>query len=316
MNKKIIISAIAMSMSMSIATANQYNIIISKDDSRYEITELQIVDTKTVYSEWIFVSDTNCNYSLNQGDFYYDQDFSQTKTCDQTESRVKTVTDTYSNGTTKDTNTNEVQTLKDLVTTYTEIGTHTEDSCKNILLFDSNLTDGNYYISHNGGINIDCDMTTDGGGWTKITTADKIQDGGYADFIFSDQGFSYSEALFVDNGNIGDFAVPITNNYYDWTGYHLAWNAVRLDGTWFNSSTGSKIPGDISNKLPLSDFTVLENASQTCYEEPGVVDTYCANKVIINTNGKEISGISDTQSLSSAALANNYFKMKFFIFVR
>ncbi len=314
MNKKIIISAIA--LSMSIATANQYNIIISKEQNSYDIKEAELISSDVSYSNWIFLSESNCSYLLDDANFYYDKDFSQTKTCDQIETRTVTTTHTYSDDSTKVIVSNENQTLLDNETNFIDKGTHTESSCKNIIAFDNNLPDDAYYISHKGGMIIDCDMTTDGGGWTKVATANKIQNGGYADFTFSDQDFSYSEALFVDNGNIGDFATPITNNYYDWTGYHLAWNAIQLDGIWYNSSTGSKIPGDISNKLPLSDFTVLENASTVCYEEIGVVDTFCANKVIINTNGKSISGVSDTQSLTNAALQNNYFEMKFFIYIR
>lgn len=313
--KKHLLTALILG-SASIAAANQYNIIISKEHNDYEKKDLTIVRTEVSNSEWFFLSETNCSNVFDSSDFYYDKDFLQTKTCDETQERTVTTTHFYSNNSSKDVITTETQTVYNKQTNLTEKGTHIESSCKDILDFDLTLDDDSYYIDHNGGMTVDCDMNTDGGGWTKITTANVIHSGGYADYTFSDSGFTYSEALFVDNGNVGDFATPTTNNYYDWTGYHLAWNAVQLDNVWYNTATGSPIPGDINNKLPLSRFTVLENASTTCYQEINIVDTFCANKVIIDTAGARISGISDTQSLSSAALQNNYFAMKFFIYIR
>lgn len=300
----------------ALTSAAQYNVIISKEHNDYEKTALTIIKTEVHESEWTKSKEDNCSNHYASSDFYYDKSFDQIKTCDETQSKTVTTTHYYSNNTSEDIVTTEKQVLTGKETTFSDKGTHIESNCKDILDFDPLLDDDSYYIDHKGGMTVDCDMNTDGGGWTKITTANKIQDGGYAEFLFDDGDFTYQKVLFVDNGNIGDFATPVTNKYYDWTGYHLAWNTIKLDNVWYNSSPGSKIPGDIPNKISVSRFHVLEKSSETCYAEPNVVDTFCGKKVVIDTNGSRISGISDSQSISNAALANNYFAMKFFIYVR
>ena len=298
------------------AFAAQYNVIISKEHNNYEERKATMIKSETTYSEWNTISESNCIFDLDQSDFYYDKDFNQTKTCDENQTRTATTTNYYSDNSVDTVVKTESKIIKDIESSYVEKGTHVENTCKDILSFNSSLGDDSYYIEHNGGMTVDCDMTTDGGGWTKIVTANKIDNGIYSELLFTDYDLTYSEVLFVDNGNIGDFAVPITNNYYDWTGYHPAWNAIKLNDTWYNTVTGSTIPGDITNKLPISRFNTLESSKGVCYAETNIVDPYCAEKIIIDVSGYKVSGISDTQSLSSAFIENNYFEMKFFLYVR
>lgn len=312
--KKGILSIAALSGFYAMAT--QYNVIITKENNEYN-TSVVINSTESL-TEWQLDYESDCNYSFDKTEFYFDQDFSQTKTCNETYSRTKTITKEYSNGQTVSTETIEYNTVKDVSTTYAEKGTHLEANCKGIKSFNGNLPSGSYKIDHNNGINVECDMITDGGGWTKIYTANVIHEGIFSSLAISDLGLSYTHVLYSDNGSTSDFATPTTNNYYDWTGYHLAWNTIKLNnGIWYNTSTGSTVPGNIDNQLPLSYFNILEHPSKTCYAETNKVDNYCGKIVKIQMpSGKRIVGFSDTQSIASSVLDNNYFDLKFDLYVR
>ncbi|MBM24293.1 MAG: hypothetical protein CL760_01115 [Chloroflexi bacterium] len=157
-------------ISATCAYANNYKIIISKEHNTYDIDEAHTVVTE--YTEWSDKNSPICNTDIEPEDIYIGRTATQTTTCNQEQERIATTKKVYSSGTEIILST-EVETqnisLPDSVATIN--GTHVEDSCKGIIDFNPAFTnqDGNYPISINGhGFTAVCDMTRDGGGWTKV----------------------------------------------------------------------------------------------------------------------------------------------------
>ena len=150
--------------------AENYNVIISKEHNTYDIGETHTIIIE--YTKWIDKNAPVCNTDIEAEDIYIGRTATQTTICSQGQERISTKKKVYSGGTEIILSTEvETQTisLPDSVATIT--GTHVEDSCKGIIEFNPAFAnqDGNYPISINGsGFTAVCDMTRDGGGWTKV----------------------------------------------------------------------------------------------------------------------------------------------------
>ncbi len=167
MNKKILTLCIAFSIPTLANT--DFNIIITKDNN--DFTVVKQIKRETVTTEWIDVNTLSCENSINENDFYYNQVVNNKETCYQDQEREIIVKDIYLDGTEVVINTSkEYQTIIESETDNTIIGQYLSNSCNNALLFENNLTDGDYFIKINNElIEVVCDMTTDNGGWTKVS---------------------------------------------------------------------------------------------------------------------------------------------------
>lgn len=67
------------------------------------------------------------------------------------------------------------------------------EDCSEILFENPSATDGAYYLDAG---QYECDMNTDGGGWTKIKTAARVWGTGYSNTAYNSEGFSWNEMLF------------------------------------------------------------------------------------------------------------------------
>lgn len=148
------------------ASAATYNVFVNKDSSDYVI-DLYYNDTIS-YSEWSNNSNIHsCIGMENTDNYYYGQSFDQNQNCLQEQERVATKTREYNDGSTEVVSTTTEYQNIDTTRVVTAYGTHTENSCKNILAQGYSIGDGTYTIqTNNEPFNVVCDMTTDGGGWT------------------------------------------------------------------------------------------------------------------------------------------------------
>ena len=164
MKKTILATTILYSLSLSAST---FNVIIDKEHNEYNI--IGFAD-EIIIGEWADSKPEECSFDLELNDIYYDKDFIQTETCDQEQKRTITVERTYTDET-KDivSETDEFQ----ILTTNDSnnvIGTHLEESCNEVLNFDSSIPSGMTRVKLNSGSELEvfCDMTYDNGGWTRF----------------------------------------------------------------------------------------------------------------------------------------------------
>lgn len=155
--------------SASITGASQFNIIVDPTQNDYEVIE-GFQDSVT-FSEWSSISVNNCeekNIDNNSAvDHYYGESFSQEQTCDDNQERIATTTRTYKDGSSEVIKTNTESQTIEIEQSVSVLGTHTENSCLNILNNGFSKGTNDYHIKTNSEpFEVRCDMTTDGGGWT------------------------------------------------------------------------------------------------------------------------------------------------------
>lgn len=158
---------IAISILSGVAYASNFLVVVDKEQNDFKVGDF----TKTVeYGEWNEISESNCEFDVVSDDFYYGEDFSKVETCDVTESRTVKTTTTYYDGNIIVEETTEKQVIAKSKDPVIDTGTHLESTCKNALAFDSSLASGYYKINPNSQVmDVYCDMTTSGGGWTVIS---------------------------------------------------------------------------------------------------------------------------------------------------
>lgn len=150
----------------SLVGASEFYSIITGAEKSYLYNDYSETIT---YSEWLDVGlETDCVTDKIESDIYYGKIFNQTKSCKQEQTRTKTVTKTYVNGTIEEEDTIENQ-IADVDYNTAITGTHLESDCKHILSNKYSEGSGEYYINHNlNKIPVYCEMERDGGGWTLI----------------------------------------------------------------------------------------------------------------------------------------------------
>ena len=165
--------------------------------------------------------------------------FTQTETCTEELERIITTTRTYDNGTVEKSTEKETAKNELTPTEQTIVGTHYENSCKNILSFNSNLNIDGYYdlkLDNNSIVNVYCDMTTNGGGYTAYWTE------GY--HLSINDFASLVESNWVQNSS--QFYWHIDNQ----DGSNLAQVFTTFDNThthWFDNHTGGDGAGTVDD---------------------------------------------------------------------
>lgn len=145
--------------------ATSFNVVVDKERNKFDTSGFT---DETTISPWSDSKPVECYFDLELDDFYYGIDFNQTETCDQEQERTITVERTYADGS-KDivSETKEYQTITTSETNLVT-GTHLEESCNKINIFDSSITTGMQRLRLQSGteVNAYCDMNN--GGWTRL----------------------------------------------------------------------------------------------------------------------------------------------------
>lgn len=158
-------STIFFSSLLAITSNSQYYSIIKNGNYNLE----PYTDIVT-YDEWINNGEIyNCYYNITENDLYYGTSENQIETCQQKQSRQKTIERTFESGKLTILNYFETKIIEE-TTNATIIGTHTENSCDNILNFNNNLYSGSYRLKLDNGVEFEayCNMTENDGGWTLV----------------------------------------------------------------------------------------------------------------------------------------------------
>jgi hypothetical protein len=167
MKKNKITLALSMSLMTSMVYSSNFKVIIDQENNTYTSGKLTIVE-----SEWI-EKEKSCEIDIENSDVYKGISFEQTETCETTLEKTETTKMVYDDGRPDQillvTKTEKTETN---INKTNQVGSHLEDSCKNIKLFDSNLKDGSYELNLSGNPTVYCDMTRNGGGWMRVTNYD------------------------------------------------------------------------------------------------------------------------------------------------
>ena len=164
--KKTLISLFLL-LTFSTQGAEEFKIIISGENNYY--VRGGFTD-ETKYGKWTEVSNV-CSVDKSTSEHYFNKPFIQKESCVKEEERIVFVEREYKNGT-KEIIKNEIETKLTTFseTTNTVLGTHKENSCKNILNNGYSVGNDTYKLSN--GLSVLCDQTTEGGGWTLVFNHD------------------------------------------------------------------------------------------------------------------------------------------------
>lgn len=209
--------------------SQQFNALIKKHDFEV-VEELE----RIVYGNWNDVnSKYDCLFDINDNDVYYGENFVQNETCSQDQERTK---DTYK-GTTLVSSETETQTIF-ITTSNNSIGTLLLNNCSQILKEGHSKGNGVYKaVTPLGNIDILCEMTIDGGGWTLVSYGGSISTNKGS--ISGNPGHSGNRSkLLIDLFGQMDVNAPTNKNSFSRFDYFE--NTVKSTDEFLFKSTSSK----------------------------------------------------------------------------
>lgn len=281
-----------------VSYSNDFAVIVDPENAEY-ISEPAHNDSVS-YSDWV-VESNNCSFDITEDDVYFNIDKTQNESCLKIETRVKTVTRTYLDGTSKVISTNEEERSNTTTTTTQITGTHIESDCKNVLIFDNSLPSGEYTVNYTGSNQIStCDMTTDGGGWTLV---DDVIQNSFTILpnikTLNSNGLSYNDVYFKDTGTYVSYKAPYDKNL-DYEGFQEAISRVKSNGSWVLYTS--------------LDYSIIKE-SNYCYYLDGAQNYRCATDLVIR-NVSNIQGLSDIETVNVYSHTDNSSKYNFEFYVR
>lgn len=236
-------TTIALMLMPCFAISTEFYSVIGGSSEKYHYNDYSETIT---YTEWTNVgAERNCIFDKEESDLYYGKTYNQTKECDQDQTRTKTVTKTYRDGTVESEDFIENQTVN--IETKTDIvGTHLELSCKDILNNDYSEGSGAYHINYNSNpLPVYCDMEHDGGGWTLVRRIHGNW-GGFNDSLFGTQSYGTYQTDPVHSSTFGIVFNNISyNDMYLTTGDKQKWlitDKASVQNDWV-STTACGSPG-------------------------------------------------------------------------
>ncbi len=209
-------------MTTFFANAGTFSVII-KDDNKYDIYE----KGKTNISEWNDVSEPyECVKRYDKSNFYLNAEFTQIEDCKQDQERE--ITKYYIKDNIHTTTSEKENQTVDVEVSSVEIGTYLAKSCKEVLNTGGSVGDGLYSVYINGTeTSVNCDMTTDGGGWTIVADQNLYVEG-------------YPSTIGLPNANPN--SVQSTKlKYWPYFSEYALKSVIDLNGVSYSSSSDGSL---------------------------------------------------------------------------
>lgn len=281
-------------LSFNISFSSYYNVI--KKNNNYEI----VASLKTEVTNWISISDSYCEYDLNQSDFYYGVEFNQNIICKELQERdvVQYRMDNFDNkiivSTTKENRENILSQENSLV-----MGIHLEKSCNDIITKGYNSNDGVYKVGEaSDNFDVYCDMRGNEG-WTllgKINTSNRdsinepnnwfISESNLADVLtpndIVNNGMSSLGITKINKLNISNVAeFKLMSQQMDQeVNFYKEANKTNM-ANWFNT-----------NETTTTKVCLDSNLSQSCKTSRFIqTDAYELNGMNLSDKGYQNSGV-------------------------
>jgi len=278
----------------------------------------------TIYSEWLNVGISSCEgWTPSRLLTMLNQPLTQNRDCSQNQERTKSIYNVWANNQeTLDIETTESQIIVSNESQNTT-GTGLATSCKFILDSGWSTGTGSYTLSLKSGstYNATCDMDTDGGGWTHLSSQ-KVTVADYSPILnIDDLELDYTEVLYFDINSESDFGGVPNDNVWDWQGLDFGKNIFKFSGKWSNMAgkfphVCNPVPEE--DKLPESSYRVIEHNVTICYNAGNNDVSSCARKVAVTVPvGTRLEAFSDVETvMANNCAGDNYFNVDYKILVR
>lgn len=297
MKKNILLISLLITIS---STANEYKVFVSPNQTDFKIVKGYTDEIS--YSNWT-TENESCHFDLLESEIYFGKSGIQNEICNQNQSRIKTVTRVYSDGSEQilsETKENRSDTITKSTNSIT--GTHIEPTCKDAKLFDNTLEDGSYTVNYKGTNSIVyCNMTIDGGGWTLVdeviqptlSVLPSIK-------TLDDKNVPYNDVYFESTDTHVSFQAPINDNDLDYDGFQESITRIKENGSW---------------KTYTSMNYKIITEGRYCYYVDGDTSYRCAVDLVLN-DVSNVEGLSDVETITQTSHTDNMSKYNFKFYVR
>ena len=140
------------------------------------------------------------------------------------------------------------------------------EDCAEVLDDDPTALDGSYYLDVNGAVTAyTCDMTTDGGGWTRVGASVAVWGTSYDTTFYNGEGFSWDEVLFayVSGSVHAHCTYPTSLTGCNNLGFQFATQAWGVPLNWGSSICGMSTTDYTSSTTYIGgyDFVIDDTLS-------------------------------------------------------